>query len=82
MTPAAVQRGAAGLSRPTDQVICEALRLALVATQLRVAWHAGAMTAEGAMQLLDQALREICVRNGQEANPTERTDSSPSYRTT
>jgi hypothetical protein len=55
--------------RPTtDQVICEALRLALVATHLRVAWHARVMTAEGAMQLLDQAFREICVRNEEEAN--------------
>ena len=55
--------------RPTtDQVICEALHLALVATHLRVAWHARAITAEGAMQLLDQAFREIRVRNEEEAN--------------
>jgi hypothetical protein len=55
--------------RPTtDQVICEALHLALVATHLRVAWHARAITAERAMQLLDQAFREIRVRNEEEAN--------------
>ena len=46
--------------RPTsEQVICDALHLALVATHLRVVWHARAMTGEGAMQLLDQAFREI-----------------------
>ena len=45
--------------RPTsEQVICAALRLALVATQMRILWHAGAITAERAMQLLDQASRE------------------------
>ena len=48
--------------RPTsEQVICDALYLALVATQLRVVWHARAITAERAMQLLDQAFREIRV---------------------
>ena len=46
--------------RPTtEQVICDALRLALVATHLRVVWHARVITAESAMQLLDQAFREI-----------------------
>jgi hypothetical protein len=42
-------------------VICDALYLALVATQLRVVWHARAITAERAMQLVDQAFREIRV---------------------
>lgn len=51
-----------------DQVICEALHLALVATHLRVVWHARAITAEGAMQLLDQAFREIRVRHEEQAN--------------
>ena len=55
--------------RPTtEQVIRDALHLALVATHLRVVWHARAITAEGAMQLLDQAFREIRVRNEEEAN--------------
>jgi hypothetical protein len=49
-------------------VIGEALNLALVATHLQVAWHARAITAEGARQLLDQAFREIWVRNEEEAN--------------
>ena len=54
--------------RPTsEQVIFDALHLALVATHLRVVWHAGAITAEGAMQLLDQAFREIRVRNEEDA---------------
>jgi hypothetical protein len=52
----------------TEQVICDALHLALVATHLRVVWHARAITGEGAMQLLDQAFREIRVRNEEEAN--------------
>ena len=42
-----------------DQVICDAVRLALVATELRVAWHAGAISAERAMEMLDPALCEI-----------------------
>jgi hypothetical protein len=53
--------------RPSEQVICDALHLALAATHLRVVWHAGAITAEGAMQLLDQAFREIRVRNEEDA---------------
>jgi hypothetical protein len=54
--------------RPTsEQVICDALHLALVATHLRVVWHARAITAEGAIQLLDQAFRQIRVRNEEEA---------------
>ena len=68
--------------RPTpDQVICDALHLALVATHLRVVWHARAITAEGAMQLLDRAFREIRVRHEEQANG-EMTDScSGSSRT-
>ena len=57
-----------------DQVICEALHLALVATQLRVDWHAQAITAEAVMQLLDQAFRQIRVRHEEQAN-CEMTDS-------
>ena len=64
-----------------DQVICDALDLALVATHLRVVWHARAITAESAMQLLDQAFREIRVRHEEQANG-EMTDScSGSSRT-
>jgi hypothetical protein len=47
-------------------VICQALHLALVATHLRVVWHARAITAERAMQLLDQTFGEIHVRNADE----------------
>ena len=42
-----------------EQVICQALRLALVATQLRVAWHAGAISPDRAMEILDQQFFEI-----------------------
>ena len=67
---ASVGEGTTALNCPptSDQVICEALHLALVATHLRVAWHARAITAEGAMQLLDRAFREIRVRHEEQAN--------------
>jgi hypothetical protein len=53
--------------RPTtEQVVCDALHLALVTTHLRVVWHARVVTAERAMQLLDQAFREIRVHNEEE----------------
>jgi hypothetical protein len=42
-----------------EQVVCNALLLALVATQLRVAWHAGAVSAERAMEILDQQSRRV-----------------------
>jgi hypothetical protein len=45
-----------------EQVACDALCLALVATQLRVAWHAGAISAERAMEMLDRASCEIRLR--------------------
>jgi hypothetical protein len=47
----------------TELVICDGLHLALVATHLRVAWHARVITGERAMQLLDQAFRDIRVHN-------------------
>ena len=50
----------------TERVICDALRLALVTTHLRMVWHARVITAERAMQLLDQAFREIRVHNENE----------------
>jgi hypothetical protein len=46
-----------------EQVTCDALRLALVATELRVAWHAGAISAERAMEMLDRASCEIHPRH-------------------
>lgn len=39
---------------------CDALLLALVASKLRTAWHAGVMDAESAMKRLDIFLLEIC----------------------
>jgi hypothetical protein len=45
-----------------EQVTCDALRLSLVATQLRVAWHAGAISADDAMEMLDRAFFEIRAR--------------------
>ena len=42
-----------------EQVVCRSLQLALVATQLRVAWHAGAVSADRAMEILDQQFCEI-----------------------
>jgi hypothetical protein len=54
----------AGHCRPkTEQVMCDGLHLALVATHLRVAWHARVITGEKAMPLLDQVFRDIRVRN-------------------
>ena len=35
--------------------MCDGLHLALVATHLRVVWHARVITGERAMHLLDQA---------------------------
>jgi hypothetical protein len=48
------------------QITCRALQLALVATQLRTAWHAGAMDADTAMRSLDRAVRELCSRRAME----------------
>jgi hypothetical protein len=41
-------------------ITCHALQLALVATQLRSAWHAGVLDADTAMRSLDVAVREVC----------------------
>jgi hypothetical protein len=46
-----------------DQVTCDAIRLALAATQLRVAWHAGAISAERAMEMLDRTFCQIRLRD-------------------
>lgn len=76
-SPTLVGEGTAAEScRPTsEQMICDVLHLALVATQLQVVWHARANTAERAMQLLDQAFREIRVRNEKQANRPMMTES-------
>ena len=45
---------------PCDQdITCQALELALVATHIRVAWHAGLMSADTAIRCLDRAVHEI-----------------------
>jgi hypothetical protein len=41
-------------------VMCSALLLALVASSLRRAWHAGVIDADAAMRRLDVFLSEIC----------------------
>jgi len=49
-------------SMADGDVTRDALRLALVATQLRTVWHAGVIDAEMAMTRLDNAIREITRR--------------------
>jgi hypothetical protein len=59
-------------SLAADQdITCHALQLALVATQLRRAWHAGVVDAETAMRNLDEAF----VRSAafEQRTPTNRT---------
>jgi hypothetical protein len=46
-----------------ERVICDALRLALVAMDLRTAWHAGVLSAERAMDMLDHAFCEVRPAN-------------------
>jgi hypothetical protein len=41
-------------------VFCDALLLALVASKVRTAWHAGVIDADTAMRRLDVFLSEIC----------------------
>jgi hypothetical protein len=41
------------------ELICSALQLSLVASQLRTAWHAGVIDSDSAMRSLDRAVREI-----------------------
>jgi hypothetical protein len=41
-------------------VLCDALLLALVASKVRTAWHAGVIDADTAMRRLDVFLSEIC----------------------
>lgn len=42
------------------EVISHSLRLALIACQLRRAWHSGAIDADAAMGGLDRAISDIC----------------------
>jgi hypothetical protein len=44
----------------TQDVTCHALLLALAATQLRRAWHAGVIDSDTAMRSLDSVIGEIC----------------------
>jgi hypothetical protein len=41
---------------PVADIICEALEIALSAIHLDVAWHAGVMSAEAAMEELNQKI--------------------------
>jgi hypothetical protein len=43
-----------------QQIISHSLRLALIASQVRRAWHSGAIDADEAMGVLDRAINEIC----------------------
>ena len=54
-----------------DEVTCHGLLLALAATQLRTAWHAGVVDAESAMRCLDKAIRTVRETriSGLEAQP-------------
>jgi hypothetical protein len=47
-------------SRVEAEVTCHSLLLALVATQLRTAWHARVLDAESAMRCLDSVVRTVC----------------------
>jgi hypothetical protein len=52
-------------------ITCDALELALVATQLRSAWHAGVLGADAAMMILDVAVREVCSRGAMDRQPSD-----------
>jgi hypothetical protein len=54
-----------------EEITCHALLLALVATQLRRAWHAGVMDADTAMKSLDMAVREACGLRATEPQPSD-----------
>jgi hypothetical protein len=43
-----------------EDVTCQGLLLALVASQLRTAWHAGVIDADTAMRSLDDVISEVC----------------------
>lgn len=43
-----------------DELTGDGLLLALAATQLRTAWHAGVVDAESAMRCLDRTIRTVC----------------------
>ena len=68
-------------SSSSEKTICDALRIALVVTQLRMVWHAGAVSGEEAMELLDQAFSEIRLRTSPSAvPPAASTDQSAGNR--
>jgi hypothetical protein len=48
-------------SSGAERIVCDTSRLALVAMDLRAAWHAGALSAERAMDMLDHASAK-CAR--------------------
>jgi hypothetical protein len=59
-------------SPATDRdITCQAFQLALVATQLRSAWHAGVLGADAAMKILDVAVREVCTLGATEMQPSD-----------
>jgi hypothetical protein len=47
---------------PEEHLICDALQIALVATQLETAWHSGAVTAESAMRVIGQIISDLMAR--------------------
>jgi hypothetical protein len=52
---------------PAENVTCEALHLALNAVHIDLAWHAGAMSAEVAMEDLHRAIGKTINRCDQSA---------------
>jgi hypothetical protein len=59
----AIRRPAAGYTDPAptgvSDVTCRALRVALCAVQVHVAWHSGAISASTAMTTLEQEISEV-----------------------
>jgi hypothetical protein len=53
-------KGGSTSSVGDEDVTYQALLLALVASQLRTAWHAGVIDADKAMKSLDNVISEIC----------------------
>ena len=52
---------AKGNSEVTDlELTCDAMLVAVTASQLLRAWHAGVIDAEAAMRGLDRVMSEIC----------------------
>jgi hypothetical protein len=72
---------AAGPSgRPGDQaadVVCEALDLAIAVIRLHVAWHAGVISAEVAMEALDRDIARTIHSHSQSKCSTSTRDRRP-----